>query len=74
MADVCLDNLEWRALKKDPVHKKVMPIRDAFVNEDSFNSDDALSAAVDKRKFLLKRPLENRKNVTSDSDESNPTE
>ena len=60
-ADVYLDNLRWiTALKKDPVHKKIMETKEAFVKEDSFDPDEALEAAVDKRKFLLKRLLEDQ--------------
>ena len=34
-----------------------MNTRDAFINSDDFDHDEALEAAVDKRKFLLKRLL-----------------
>jgi hypothetical protein len=66
-ADV--DNLRWiKALKKDPVHRKIMETKETFVNEDSFDPDEALSAAVDKRKLLLKQLLEDQGRF-SDSDE-----
>ena len=38
-------------IESDPMHKKVMETRDAFINE------EALGAANVKRKFLLKRLL-----------------
>ena len=41
-------------LKKDPIHQKIMQTRDAFVNYDEFDPDEAMEAAVDKRKFLIK--------------------
>ena len=69
-ADVYVDNLRWmKALKNDPVHRKIMETKETFANEDSFDSDEALSAAVDKRKFLLKQLLEDQGRF-SDSDES----
>ena len=41
------------ATEKDPVHRKIMKTRDAFVADDEFDPDEALVAAVKKRKFLL---------------------
>ena len=35
-----------------------MATRDDYVNNDMFDQDEAIAAAVDKRKFLLKRLLE----------------
>ena len=59
LADVYMNNLAWmKALRKDPIHKKIMGTRDDYVNNDMFDQDEAIAAAVDKRKFLLKRPLE----------------
>ena len=46
--------------KKDPIHKKIMATRDEYVNNDMFDQDEAIAAAVDKRKFLLKRLLEDQ--------------
>ena len=34
-----------------------MNTRDEFINSDDFDHDEALEAAVDKRKFLVKRLL-----------------
>ena len=49
-ADVYVDNLRWmKALKNDPVHRKIMETKETFANEDSFDPDEALSAAIDKR-------------------------
>ena len=59
LSDVYMNNLVWmKALKKDPTHKKIMATRDDYVNDDMFDQDEAIAAAVDKRKFLLKRLLE----------------
>ena len=58
--DVYMGNLAWiKALKKDPIHKKIMATRDDYVNNNMFDPDEAIAAAV-KRKFLLKRPLEDQ--------------
>ena len=59
LGDVYMDNLTWmKALKKDPIHKKTMATRDDYVNNNMFDQDEAIAAAVKKRKFLLKRLLE----------------
>ena len=61
LADVYMNNLAWmKALRKDPIHKKVMATRDDYVNNDMFDQDEAIAAAVDQRKFLLKRLLEDQ--------------
>ena len=70
-ADVYVDNLRWmQALKKDPIHKKIMQTKEAYVNDDSFDPGEALFAAVDKRKFLLKELLQDQGHF-SDSDDDN---
>ena len=57
LGDVYMDNLAWtKTLKKDSIHKKIMATRDDYVNNDMSDRDEA--AAVKKRKFLLKRLLE----------------
>ena len=61
LGDVYMDNLTWmKALKKDPIHKKIMATRDDYVNNNMFDPDEAIAAAVKKRKFLLKRLLEDQ--------------
>ena len=58
LESIYLERLLWmRQLRKNRVHRKVMNTRDAFINSDDFDHDEALEAAVDKRKFLLKRLL-----------------
>ena len=42
-------------LKKDPVHKKIMQTKNALVNDDDFDPEETMEAAVNKRKFLIKR-------------------
>ena len=57
-----------KQLKNDPVHKKIMQTRDACMHCDDFDPDKAMEAAVDKRKFLIKRLLKNY-NFTEGSDD-----
>ena len=53
--------MAWmKALQKDPIHKKIMATRYDYVNNNMFDPDEAIAAAVDKRKFLLKRLLEDQ--------------
>ena len=37
-----------------------MSSRDDYVNNDMFDPDEAIAAALDKRKFLLERPLKDQ--------------
>ena len=61
LGDVYMDNLTWmKALKKDPIHKKIMATRDEYVNNNMFDPDEAIAAAVKKRKFLLKWLLDDQ--------------
>ena len=61
LADVYFNNLAWmKALKKDPIHKKIMATREDYVNNNMFDPDEAIAAAVKKRIFLLKRLLEHQ--------------
>ena len=62
LADVYMDNMPWmKALKKDSIHKKIMATRDDYVDKDMFDQAEAMAATVDKRKFLLKRLLKDRR-------------
>ena len=67
LADVYMNNLAWmKTLRKDPIHKKIMATRDDYVNNDMFDQDEAIAAAVDKRTFLLKRLLEDQRRFAED--------
>ena len=58
LENIYMERLVWmRQLKKDPVHKKIMHTKDALVENDDFDPEEALEAAVDKRKFLIRRFL-----------------
>lgn len=51
-----MDNLHWmKALKKYPIHRNIMATRDDYVDNVMFDPVEAIVAAVDKRKFSLKR-------------------
>ena len=61
LSNVYMNNLAWmKALRKDPIHKKIMATRDDYVNNKMFDQDEGIAAAVKKRKFLLKRLLEDQ--------------
>ena len=45
-----------------------MQTKDALVNDDDFGPEDAMEAAVNKRKFLIKRRLKDY-SFTEDSDD-----
>ena len=50
--DVYLHQLSWtKQLRENPIDRK-MATKDAFVNND--NAEEALDAAVDKKKLLLR--------------------
>ena len=50
------------------MHKKIMQTRDALVNDDDFDPEEAMKVAVNKRKFLINRHLKDY-NFTEDSDD-----
>ena len=64
-----MERLLWmKQLKNDLVHKKIMQTRYAFMDSDDFDPEEAMQAAVDKRKFLIKRLLRDY-SFTEDSDD-----
>ena len=56
-------------MKRDPVHRKIMKTKDAFVDEDEFDPDEAVAAAARKRKFLLERMLEDKQHFPDEEDD-----
>ena len=69
LESIDMERLLWmKQLKNDPVHKKIMQTKDAFVENDDFAPDEAMEAAVDKRKFLIKKLLKGY-SFTKDSDD-----
>ena len=66
---IFLQRLQWiQQLKKDPVHKKIMQTKNTFVNDDDFDPEEAMEAAVNKREFLIKRHLKDY-NFTENNDD-----
>ena len=58
LESIYLQRLQWiQQLKKDPVHKKIIKTKNALVNDDDFDPQETMEAAVNKRKFLIKRRL-----------------
>ena len=57
-----------KQLKSDPVHKKIMQTKNNFVDNDDFDPEESMEAAVEKRKFLIKRLLKDY-SFTQDSDD-----
>ena len=69
LENVDMERLLWmRQLKKDPVHRKIMHTKHVFVENDNFDPKEAIEAAVNRRKFLLKRFSNNLE--LKDEDES----
>jgi len=60
LEDIYLERLMWmHEMKKDPVHRKIMQTKREFIDNDDFGTQEALEAAIDKRKFLIKKHLKN---------------
>ena len=55
---VYMQRLMWMVqFRNDPVHRKIMQTKDAYMKNDHFDSEEATETAIDKRKFLTKRLL-----------------
>ena len=53
-----MQRLMWMAqLKNDPIHRKIMQTKNALMKNDDFDPEEAMEAAIDKRKFLIRRLL-----------------
>ena len=66
------NRLLWiKQLKSDPLHKKIMQTKNNLVDKDDFDSDEAMEAAVEKRKFLIKRLLKDYIFTEDSDDEDN---
>ena len=64
-----MQRLQWiQQLRKDPVHEKIMQTKDAFVNDEYFEPEEAMEAVVNKRKCLINRHLKDY-NFTEDNDD-----
>ena len=50
LKSIYFQHLQWiQQLKKDPVNKKIMQTKDAFVNDDDFDPEEAMEAALSIR-------------------------
>ena len=69
LESIYMERLWWmKQLENDHVHKKIMQTKDAFVDNDDFVPEEATEAAVDKRKFLIKKLLKDY-TFSEDSDD-----
>ena len=58
LEDIYIERLSWiQEMERDPVHKKIMQTKKEFMENDNFDPREALEAAIDKRKFLIKKHL-----------------
>ena len=58
LEDIYVERLSWiQEMERDPVHKKVMQTKREFMENDDFDPQEALEAAIDKRKFLIRKHL-----------------
>ena len=56
LESIYFQRFQWiQQLKKDSLHKKIMQTKNALVNHDDFDPEEAMEAAVSKTKFLTKR-------------------
>ena len=46
------------ALKKDPVHQRIMKTAKRFREEEDYDDDESMQYAIKKRKFLIERKLD----------------
>jgi hypothetical protein len=70
LESIYMERLLWmKQLKIDPVHKKIMQTKHAFEENDEFDPEEAMEAAVNKRKFLIKRILKDHRFTGRNDDE-----
>lgn len=70
--NIYLEKLNWmREMRRDPIHRKVMETKHHFVEEDGFDPEEALEAAVNKRKYLLNRIFEDDEGYVESGEEDN---
>ena len=61
---------ELERLKRDPIHKKIMTTKRKFEEDEEYDSDEALEAAIESRKYLMFRECKFRdQDVISNSDD-----
>ena len=58
LESVYMQRLMWMAqVKNDLIHRKIMQTKNALMKNDDFDPEEAMEAAIDKRKFLIRRLL-----------------
>ena len=67
LESIYLQRLQWIQRLKQ-VHKKIMQTKNAFVNDDDFDPKEAMEAAANKRKFLIKKRLKDYEDSDSEED------
>ena len=70
VGNIYKERLEWiQEMKRDPVHKKIMQTKKDFMENDDFDQEEALEAAIDKRKFLIRKLMKDY-NIFDKEDDS----
>ena len=70
-----LHRLKWyNRIKQDKIHRQVMHTARRLMNEDGMDWEEALEAAVDRRKFLLNRLINKPLLDESDDDDDDEKE
>ena len=72
LESVYMQRLTWMVqLKNDPIHRKIIQTKNALMKNDDFDPEEAMEAAIDKRKFLIKRLLKDYSFTKKSDDEDN---
>ena len=72
LESIYVERLLWmKQLENDPVHKKITQTKEGFVDNDDFDPEEAMEAAVDKRKFFIKKLLKDYFFTEDSDDEDN---
>ena len=70
LESVYMQRLMWMVqFRNDPVHRKIMQTKGAYMKNDHFDAEEATEAAIDKRKFLIKRLLKDYSFSNESNDE-----
>ena len=72
LESVYMQRLMWMVqLKNDPIHRKIMQTKNELMKNDDFDPEEAIEAAIGKRKFLIKRLLKDYSFTKENDDEDN---
>ena len=56
LESVYMQRLMWM-VQLQPIHRKIMQTKNVLMKNDDFDPEEAMEAAIDKRKFLIRRLL-----------------